>query len=110
MSIRAITSHIIGFILSLIITISAYSIVKNAVFDTTSLIFSIVLLGVLQAIIQLILFLHLGKESKPKIRLISFLFMILMVSIIVIGTLWIMAHLQYETMPPIDVNTYLINQ
>ena len=54
--------------------------------------------AVMQLLIQLIFFLHLNSESKPRWNLTVFLFIILIVGILVIGTLWIMYNLDYNMM------------
>lgn len=103
-------SYVTGFALSVALTLVAYFAVEKHALPSQTLVLVIALLGVVQLLVQLALFLHLGKESKPRMHLAAFLFMALIVGIIVVGTLWIMAHLKYDPMPPIDVSTYLINQ
>lgn len=49
--------------------------------------------------IQLFFFLHLGQESKPYWNSQLFLFMLTILVILVIGSLWIMHNLSYNVMP-----------
>ncbi len=84
--------------LSLIITILAYVIVVQETFAMTAGVIVLGLLALLQMFVQLFLFLHLGDDSKPRLKLISFIFMAGILSIIVIGSLWIMYHLDYNMM------------
>ncbi len=62
------------------------------------------LLGIatLQAVIQLFFFLHLDVEENPRWNLMMFLFMVFTIIILVGGSLWIMANLDYNTMPMMD--------
>lgn len=92
----------IGFILSLLLTFGSYFLVSEKMAGEGGLLISLVLLAVVQAVVQLLFFLHLATEPKPNWNLIVFLFMALVLVIIVIGSLWIMYHLDTRTMPPMD--------
>ena len=91
-------SYIIGFILSIILTIVPYMIVVNHLLSREIMVFMVVSIGVIQLFIQLIFFLHLGTESKPRWNLMAFLFTLFVVGILVIGSLWIMYNLDYNMM------------
>ena len=89
----------VGFTFSLILMLSAYRIVTYYHLTNHWLVFTIFALALIQAVIQLIFFLHLGLESKPRWNLITFLFMVLVIVVIIGGSLWIMANLDYNLMP-----------
>jgi cytochrome o ubiquinol oxidase operon protein cyoD len=94
----SLKSYIIGFCISLLLTAIAFSLVGFRLMRGDAAIFSIVGLGILQAIAQMLFFLHIGKESKPRWETLLFLFMVLILVIIVIGSLWIMYDLNHRTM------------
>ncbi|MDB5171051.1 MAG: putative cytochrome ubiquinol oxidase chain cyoD [Candidatus Saccharibacteria bacterium] len=89
-------SYATGFILSVVVTLAAYSLVVHHVFTGWDLVFALIALALVQLLIQLIFFLHLGNESKPRWNLIVFSFMMVVVLIVAIGTLWIMDNLDYN--------------
>lgn len=91
-------SYIIGFILSIILTILPYYMVVNHLFEREALLGAIVILAILQLLVQLIFFLHLGDESKPRWNLITFVFAIIVVGVVVFGSIWIMNNLDYNMM------------
>lgn len=91
-------SYIIGFVLSIVLTLAAYFLVTEHVLAGWTLIFAIIGLSIVQVLVQLLFFLHLGQEPKPYWNLISFLFMALVVGIIVAGSLWIMYNLDQRVM------------
>lgn len=93
-------SYIFGFILSLILTLVAYFSVAENLISGWVLIFTVAALAFVQVVLQLIFFLHLGEEPSPPWNLMVFLFMILIVLIIVIGSLWIMYNLDYQMASP----------
>ena len=89
-------TYIIGFVLSLLFTGTAFLSVYEKWVDGPGMILS---LAILQFITQIIFFLHLGKESKKSWNLTVFWFMLLVVMIIVFGTIWIMYGLNTRVMP-----------
>lgn len=89
---------IIGFILSAIFIFAAYRVVDQLHLKENWLFFSVVGLGVLQIVFQLIFFLHIGLESKPRWNITMLIFTLLLVAILVFGSLWIMQNLSYNLM------------
>lgn len=92
-------AYLTGFILSILLTLASFYLVIEKILTGWTLLFTLSGLGVLQALVQLVLFLHLGTEEKPRWNLIIFLFMTLVLVIIVFGSIWIMENLNYRTMP-----------
>ena len=90
--------YVLGFVLSLILTMAAYLLVAGTELRGTPLYLALGGLAFVQMIVQLWYFLHLGEEARPRWRLLSFGFMALILLIIVVGTLWIMHHLNYNMM------------
>lgn len=89
-------SYFVGFILSILLTLSSYFFVSNQIVEGWHLILAISGLALLQVIVQVVLFLHLGSKAMPSWSISAFFFMINIVLIIVIGSLWIMSHLDYN--------------
>lgn len=89
-------SYIIGFVLSVYLTVVAYLLVTKHLFSNRLLIAMIVGLALIQFVVQVFYFLHLGQETKPRWKLVTFIFMLGTVGILVFGTLWIMGNLDYQ--------------
>jgi len=100
-----VSSYVVGFALSIILTLGAYLLVSqhvaghHAFLTHRFLIGSVLALAVTQLIVQLVFFLHLGREHKPRWNLRVLLFAVLVVVILLIGSLWIMAHMDYNMRP-----------
>ena len=88
-----------GFLLSLLLTLLAYFAVEKKLLEGKALVFALGGLALLQAFVQLKLFLHLGQESHPRWKYLTFFFMALVLLILVLGSIWIMYHLNYRQMP-----------
>jgi len=61
-------------------------------------------LALVQLVVQLVLFLHVGQEEKPRFNLLALSFGLITVVILVGGTLWIMQnlmHMQHVAAPNI---------
>lgn len=104
-----LTAYVSGFVMSLLLTLLAYLLVTKDVVDGWVVIPAIVVLAVVQFVVQLVFFLHLGRETKPRWNLMAFLFMILVVFIVVAGSLWIMANLDYN-MSHGNADEYMLQQ
>lgn len=105
-------SYTAGFALSLILTLAAYLIVSNNVFSGWALVYALTALAVTQLAAQLIFFLHLGRESRPRWNLTVMLFALMVVFIVVFGSLWIMKNLQYNHVhggSPSQTNQFIIH-
>lgn len=87
-------AYFIGFISSLALTAFAFFLVVQK-YSSPEILGA---LALVQALIQLRFFLHLGQEKKPYWETIVFLFMTLVLLIIVIGSLWIMNDLNARMM------------
>ena len=96
-------SYFIGFIASLLLTALSFFLVISKLISGQALIFAIVGLALFQAIFQLLFFLHLGQEPKPRWESVIFYFMVMVLLIIVIGSLWIMYDLDDRVMSNITV-------
>jgi len=107
--------YVWGFALSIVCTLAAYIVTEihiNSAHESIPhevLIPVILALAVAQLVIQLVFFLHLNKEAGPRWQLAVFLSTIGLVLIVVVGSLWIMQHLNYN-MTPQQINDYLQDQ
>jgi cytochrome o ubiquinol oxidase subunit IV len=91
-----VTSYVVGFVLSLIFTLIPYYLVTQKTLEGNMLISTIIGFAVLQLIVQVVFFLHLGREKKPHWNLIFLLATVGIILLVVVGSLWIMDHLHYN--------------
>lgn len=106
-------NYIIGFFASLLLTLIAYALVTQYVSNDSIplsqnvVIIALAVLAMTQFVVQLVLFLHLGTERKPRWKFFVFWFMIFIVLILVVGSLWIMQNLDYNMMSPAETRIYM---
>ncbi len=89
-------SYLVGFLLSLGLTLAAYFMVSHHLGSGGVLMSIVVCLALVQLLVQLKFFLHLGSETKPRWNLLVFSFMLGVLLILVFGSLWIMYNLNYH--------------
>lgn len=95
---QLLMTYTIGFVLSLSLTVMAYTIVVNHdLFGTRHFVVgAVVCLALMQFLAQIVFFLHVGTEARTKWKLLAFMFMLGTVVILVAGSLWIMDNLNYN--------------
>lgn len=90
---------IICFLASFILAFAMYRIADKSHLSGNLFVFALFGLAVFQAVIQLILFMQVGLESRPHWISISLIFAIVVILIVVGGSVWIMNNLNYNLMP-----------
>ena len=95
---KAMRSYVTGFVLSIILTLVPYYLVVKDAFAAQSLVGMIVVFSVLQLFVQVVFFLHLHPKSRPRWNMIVFLYTLLIIAFLVVGSLWIMYNLNYNMM------------
>ncbi len=95
-AIGSITTYTVGFGLSILLTLIAFAVVGAQVLTGDKLVILLAALAIAQLLTQLVFFLHLGHESRPRWNLLVFSFMLLVVLIVAFGSLWIMHYLDYH--------------
>jgi len=90
---KSMVSYTVGYILSLVFTLIPYYLVVNQVFTGQTLLLTIMAFAVLQLIVQVVFFLHLGRGPKPRWNLYFFLGTIVAILIVVAGSIVIINNL-----------------
>jgi cytochrome o ubiquinol oxidase operon protein cyoD len=102
-------SYTIGFVLSLIFTFIPYYLVQNHNSGTsTVLLMTILGLAVVQLIIQLLFFLHLGRKPQPRWELYFFIATVGMI-LVVVGASLIIVNNLHKNMAVVDQQKKLVN-
>jgi cytochrome o ubiquinol oxidase operon protein cyoD len=111
-------AYITGFVLSLILTLTAWLIVRRhfgsgGLYLTDKVVLiTILVLALIQLGVQLAFFLHLFSESKPRWNLTVLSFALIVLLILVLGSLWIMYSLDYRharnKLPPAELDKSII--
>lgn len=95
---RQVVQYVGGFVSALTLTFIAYWLVTSRAVEGGWLIALLMGLAVVQFIVQLVFFLHVGGEARPRWNLTALMFMLIILVVIVAGSLWIMNNLNYNMM------------
>ncbi|HVM73755.1 MAG TPA: cytochrome o ubiquinol oxidase subunit IV [Candidatus Paceibacterota bacterium] len=103
--------YVVGFVLSLVLTLVAYALTTHHALVGTPLLVALMSLAGTQFIVQIICFLHLDRTAASRERLVALGALVLIVLILVVGSLWIMSHLNERMMAdPQAMEQYMNNQ
>lgn len=105
----SVRSYTAGFISAVTLTLIAFVIAGKHAVHGNRLISMLLGLAIVQFVLQLVFFLHIGKESKPRWKQLVLLLMIVFVLILVLGSIWVMYSLNYR-MSPEQINIYMLKQ
>lgn len=105
----SLQTYVTGFVLSVVLTMGAYLAVIRGWTRGHSLLALLFGLALAQFLVQLIFFLHVGAEAKPRWRRLTMVLMIFFVVVVVLGSVWIMYNLNYR-MSPQRINQYMQDQ
>ena len=101
-------NYILGFGYSLILTIVPFILVKQDQISGNSALAVLFAFAATQCGVQLIYFLHVAEDKKPLWKLNSLFSAVFIVLLVVIGSIWIINNLHYNTVPANQVEDYLL--
>lgn len=91
----SLKSYVIGFVLSIVLTIIPLVMVMNNLFDKTTTVIWILVMAVLQFIVQLFFFMHIREGEKPRYNVQTLILGLVIVFTIIAGSIWIMMFSKY---------------
>ena len=92
----SVKEYVRGLVFSIILTIVPFAMVMAGVGSTQFIIGVIMVFAVAQILVQLVFFLHMNTSSEQMWNTSSAVFVVVIVAIILIGSLWIMDHLNHN--------------
>jgi cytochrome o ubiquinol oxidase operon protein cyoD len=85
-------SYLIGFIISIVLTIIPLVVVMNQLLSKSATIVLILAMAVLQFAVQLIFFMHLKEGENARWNVMALLLGLIILLTIVGGSIWIMTY------------------
>ncbi|MET1025657.1 MAG: cytochrome o ubiquinol oxidase subunit IV [Dongiaceae bacterium] len=95
----SVKSYVVGFILAVILTVIPFYLTMTGVLSGSTTLVVIVAMALIQIVVHLVFFLHMNGSSEQSWNTLAFLFTVLIVGILVVGSIWIMYHLNANMMP-----------
>jgi cytochrome o ubiquinol oxidase operon protein cyoD len=95
----SVKSYVIGFLLSVVLTIIPFALVMQGGLAKDTLAMIVIGFALVQVVVQLVFFLHMNGSSAQRWNVMAFAFTLLVIAILVSGSVWIMINLRYFMMP-----------
>lgn len=96
--------YMTGFILSVILTaIPFYLVMTGALGDARLTGIVIMAFAAVQIVVHMIYFLHMNFRSEGGWSMLALVFTIIIVGIMIVGSLWVMYHMNANMMPLHDM-------
>lgn len=92
----SVREYIVGLILSIVLTAIPFGLVMSGTGGEALSIALILLCAVGQVFVQLVFFLHMNTSSEQAWNTASFAFTAVLVAILIVGSIWIMQHLNHN--------------
>jgi len=83
--------HVFGFLLSLLLTFGAAIIALKTSLSSTLIIWIIGTLAIVQAALQLFMFMHVNEGEDGKTQVYNMIYGVFVALVIVIGSIWVMS-------------------
>jgi cytochrome o ubiquinol oxidase subunit IV len=96
----SLSGYLIGFGLSVVLTAIPFWLVMGHVLPTaTATVLTIMGFAAVQVVVHVVYFLHLDPKVEAGWNLMALIFTLVIVGIALVGSLWVMFHLNANMMP-----------
>jgi cytochrome o ubiquinol oxidase operon protein cyoD len=95
----AVAGYAIGLVLSALLTLASFYLLHAGLVWQPAIPVALVVLAAAQMGVQLVFFLHITTAADNTNNVLALAFGVLIVTLIIVGSLWIMAHLNRNMMP-----------
>lgn len=92
--------YVKGFILAVILTVIPFGLVMgNVIENRTTAVLVLGVLAMVQVVVHMVYFLHMNGKIQGGWTLLSTIFTVVFLGIAILGTLWVMFHMNANMMP-----------
>ncbi|MGF6768113.1 cytochrome o ubiquinol oxidase operon protein cyoD [Paraburkholderia sp. GAS199] len=95
----SVKSYVVGMVLSLVLTFASFGVVMMHLLPRSMGLTAVVVLCVVQLVVQLVFFLHLGSSADQRANTGIFICTGLLIAIIIAGSLWVIHNANVNMMP-----------
>jgi len=92
----SVKEYVVGLLLSIALTVVPFGIIMLDLISGTPAVAIILVCAVAQLLVQLVFFLHMNTSSEQMWNTTSAVFIVVLVAILIVGSIWIMAHLNHN--------------
>ncbi|MCC7254013.1 cytochrome o ubiquinol oxidase subunit IV [Hyphomicrobium sp.] len=104
----SLRGYLIGFALSVFLTAVPFWLVMGEVLESKQLTaFVIMAFAMVQIVVHIVFFLHMTSSAEEGWSMMALIFTLIIIVIAMAGSLWVMHHLNTNTMPFHDMRQML---
>jgi cytochrome o ubiquinol oxidase operon protein cyoD len=97
--VEGIRAYLIGLGLATLVTVVAFFVARTSLVWQPSIPVALLVLAVAQMGVHLVFFLHITSGPESYNNVLALAFGVLIVFLLIVGSLWIMSHLNHNMMP-----------
>jgi cytochrome o ubiquinol oxidase subunit IV len=105
-----VRSYVIGLVLAALLTVASFWVLHTKLVWAPGIGMALAVFAVAQMGVHLVFFLHITTGPDNTNNVLALAFGVLIVSLVVIGSLWIMANLDHHHMPMNELMNQLLPQ
>ncbi len=94
----SVKSYLIGFVWAVLLTVIPFALVMTGFFPAGVTAAVAAILAVAQIVVHLIYFLHMDRSAAQRWNIMVFVFTVLVIGIVIVGTLWVMHNMNANMM------------
>lgn len=94
-----INGYLIGLVLAAVLTVASFWVMQTHQIWAPAIPVMLVTLAVAQIGVHLVFFLHITTAPDNTNNILALAFGVLIVALVIVGSLWIMDHLNHRMMP-----------
>lgn len=91
--------YLVGYFASALLTVSAFWMATSTAMTPSSIVAGLCVLAIAQMLVHLIFFLHINTAPEQRTNIMALGVTLIIIGMVVIGSLWITAHLRDNMMP-----------
>jgi len=92
-------SYVIGYVSAMVLTAASFWLAKSPLITPSSATAAVAVLAIAQMLVHLIFFLHINTSPEHKTNIWAFILTMVIIVLVVVGSMWIMEHLNDNMMP-----------
>jgi len=96
---EGVLGYLMGFVLAALLTVASFYILHTDLIWGPGIVVMLVVLAIAQIGVHLVFFMHLTTAPDNTNNVLALAFGVLIVALIIIGSIWIMDHLNDRMMP-----------
>ncbi|MBC2884120.1 cytochrome o ubiquinol oxidase subunit IV [Ochrobactrum sp. CM-21-5] len=95
----SLKTYLIGFALAIVLTVVPFALAMGGYFTPATTAAIVLGIAAVQILVHLIYFLHMDPRSEGGWNMLALVFTGIILAIVLIGSIWIMHHLDTNMMP-----------